>query len=486
MWPRMNNWPVTWALVVPLVAVALVAALGAARNTKRLPDRAKGWIDLAMLVVASGGLLVEAILLATASGAVTLSTGLRFSISPASRLVLLAANASLLCALFFSWHNNQAKARASLRSEGVATLRSPLLASALLAGALLVDNRLVAVLCLMLAALVVSATTLAGPVVAPDDDEGAAQPDLARRLAGGLKHLSLASLGTGLLVAGALLLSRYGLNLDNKGLLQLGLGLLAVGLMVRAGAMPFSAAAADMVESSPASAIIMLGAATPIVLAAGLLMFGSVEGSLRASSAAWLGAIAALLAGVLALAGAEKRENQQQRILALLIAASVSMQIGWALFGVLSGSRSGAVGALLIATNLELAVPLVVVSSLNWEQPKNRSVVGLALGVGSLMGLPPFGGFGGMVLVGQAAVNAGGVWLAVLLLGTGLVAAGWLRVGIGGWALGTGDNAYSVILTVPFILITGLAIAQLALFAMSGQLATYLTTWANLPWLTAP
>ena len=109
-----------------------------------------------------------------------------------------------------------------------------------------------------------------------------------------------------------------------------------------------------------------------------------------------LGAIGALLAGVRALAA---RMNWRSNVVlgeangqegarggpsttsvrALLIGASVALQTGWALFGALSGSRPGVVGATLLAANMALAVPLLLTGG---------SRVGTAVGACSLLCLP--------------------------------------------------------------------------------------------------
>src|SRR5947208_893303 len=82
------------------------------------------------------------------------------------------------------------------------------------------------------------------------------------------------------------------------------------------------------------------------------------------------------------------------------------------------GTRQGTVGAALLAANLALTVPLVLS-----RPPRLLMMAGAA----SLVGLPPFGGFPGTLLVAQTAASAGGVWLALLLLGSALVAAAWLN-----------------------------------------------------------
>jgi formate hydrogenlyase subunit 3/multisubunit Na+/H+ antiporter MnhD subunit len=145
----------------------------------------------------------------------------------------------------------------------------------------------------------------------------------------------------------------------------------------------------------------------------------------------------------------------------------------------------GAVGAILIAANMGLALPLVIMGR-RWAQ----------VGVLSLLGLPPFGGFVGTLLVAASGANAGGLlWLAVLLVGTALVGAGWL--GISGSnrksSISTADiprttrARWRAWLTDPILILsTLLAISQLVLFAASFWLASALGEWANIPWLTGP
>src|SRR5262249_55464708 len=75
------------------------------------------------------------------------------------------------------------------------------------------------------------------------------------------------------------------------------------------------------------------------------------------------------------------------------------------------------VGAALLAANLAITVPLVLLA---------RSKLVLMVGAASLLGLPPLGGFPGMLLVAQAASGVSVGWLGLLLLGSALAAAGWL------------------------------------------------------------
>jgi formate hydrogenlyase subunit 3/multisubunit Na+/H+ antiporter MnhD subunit len=111
------------------------------------------------------------------------------------------------------------------------------------------------------------------------------------------------------------------------------------------------------------------------------------------------------------------------------------------------------------------------------------------IGVASLLGLPPFGGFAGAMLVAQSAANAGGLWLALLLAGSGLVGGAWLSNRGEQWAAPAivEDREWGRRLTDPILLLTVvLAVAQLALFVVASSRLAPLLGWATVPWLTAP
>jgi formate hydrogenlyase subunit 3/multisubunit Na+/H+ antiporter MnhD subunit len=429
-------------------------------------------------------------LLLVADGSLTLDqVGVTLSISTPARVVLVAANVCLFCAAVMAWMSED-EVHSPDHEWG---LLLATLTSSLLAGAALANDRIVSALCLLGAGLAASSLAMARPrspipATVGNDEHLRAHVLLARRFAGGLKHIGLATLGTGLLAVGTVLVARYAFNLENRGLLQFGLALLATGIVVRAGSMPFAAASADAIQATPSASLMMLGAGAPVALVVGLLMFAPVEGSLAGGAVGgWLGAVGVLLAGMRALGvvlegrvrsephGDSLREVKSTSE-ANLIAATVAASTGWAIFGVLSGSQAGAVGAVLIAANMALALPIVVMGR-RW----------LAVGVASLLGLPPFGGFAGMVLVAGSAANAGGIWPVILLAGSALVATGWLalaardtsaRQANPGWRQWLADPAY--------LFPTLLVLAQIAFFLASLQLIAQLDQWATVPWLVSP
>jgi NADH:ubiquinone oxidoreductase subunit 2 (subunit N) len=391
----------------------------------------------------------------------SLFAGVGFDFSATTRIMLFVVNVSLLCSLFVSWSSRA-------RTDKHWSVWATAVTSSLLAGALLAQDSIVAVLCLFGAALAV-APFGKYELVSREGDE--ARVMQAKRITGGLKHLAIAVAGTGLFLVGVLLLSRYGLTLENKALLQLGVGLISIGLLVRAGAMPFASASADLIDASPGPAINLLGAATPAVILVGLLLLVPVDRSILAgNSTAWVGAVAVLLAGVRALGvrlpdRPVAASDNTSIVPAELVAATIALQVGWAITGVLTKSDAGAWGALLLSMNIALAVPLIIVSAGRVRSSPMR--VGLVVGVASLLGLPPFGGFAGTLLVAQASVNVSGFWLAVMLLGSMLVAARWV----------TSLRDYKSQITnhklrvdTSFILVVALSVSQVALLLLSRSL----------------
>jgi formate hydrogenlyase subunit 3/multisubunit Na+/H+ antiporter MnhD subunit len=486
---------VAWALLVPLLTAALTSLMAAVARSTRIPQRPAIWLDRLVPAVVCAGLLLEILLVGFAQGDAALSVlGLDLALPPPSRLGLLAANIALLASVLSSWAEGADTPGYSVQPFW--TLLAALLTSTLLGAALMAQDRIITALCLFGAALTASAVAVSRPgVVLRHGYDDAERALLARRMAGAIKHLAIAVLGTALLVAGALLISRYAFSLENRALLQLGTGLLSVGLMMRAEATPFSMAMADLVRAAPGVAMMVLGAVVPAVVLSGLLMLAPLEGSLTGGGASWLGALGAVLAGVRALAVVDTaRTRNADHAIPTLIAASAALQTAWALFGVLSGSESGAIGAVLLALNMAATVPLLVMCG----KPNAADVagnwrgVGLLVGVASMLGLPPFGGFAGTLMVSQAAAGAGGAWLAVLLSGSTLTAIAWLGLfgarprqpsappylygfQLKGWLRAPVRLQVLVLIAV-----------QIILFVASGHVVGMLGAWTGVPWLSLP
>jgi hypothetical protein len=493
----MSDPRVAWAIFAPLVAALVAALFLGATGVRSVTPRAAVWLRLLSLVTGASGLLVEGILLLIARGQVSIaSAGVTAAIGDEARLVLLAANFALFCTMLFVWGGNEPAPYAPRRD--VAPVAA-LITSSMAAGAVLLTDGAAASLCLFVAALAAAALAVSAPrgevptVPAPAEAATESEEDrqtrarLARRVASGLKHAGLALLGTGLLLSGVLLASRYAFNLENRGLLQLGIGLMAAGLLVRSGSMPFAAAWADAVEAAPGAAMLMLGAGVPATIVAVALMLERVEAVPNGvSGAAWLGVLGALLAGVRALgavvearrAGGLDPENPtgeytSARVRATLAGMTVALAAGWAVFGLLSAWPAGREGAILVAANIAIASPLLVLGARSGTGDSTglpEPVVRLARysAAASLIGLPPLGGFPGIVLIAQAGVNAGGWWLAGLVLGSALVGGAWLASAGGKAPLRPEPIVWRERFSGPLLLIVVLlAAAQLALFFLA-------------------
>jgi hypothetical protein len=460
-----------WALLAPLAGGVLAGLLWVIGANKRMSEKAAVGLSVAALVVMCSALLAQATLFAAARAATRLEiAGTTLSVTAAGRVGMLAADVALLCALFVAWRPMGGSG--SGRRGTIVLLEAVALTASLLAGALLVGDGTVAALCLLGAALPV-AVAAALSVDTGKNRDGNEPIAGIRGLAGGLKHLGLASVGTALMIVGLLLLARYPFNLERTDLLQFGFGLLAVGVAVRVGSMPWAAAFVDLIAATPAAAIMALGAALPVVLVASIRMMEPVQAALTSTSptgrqvALGLGAIGGVLAGVRALSAAVdgRQAGTRSAMLATLVGTGVALQLGWTLFGVMSASAAGTTGATLLALNLGLVVPLGAVAV-------RRGGTALAVSAGSLLGLPPFGGFVGMALVAQAAVQQSGAWLALLLFGTVLQAAAWLQARARDSADEEEDTAGAFAPGAPLdLLVWVLVAAQVGLFVASVFLA---------------
>ncbi len=489
----MNSPALLWTIIVPLIAGALGTLLMEARRLQRIADDYGPWLRLGGLLAVCAGLLLEATFLALTPEAVGANLfGIAVTTSAPTRYILTAADVSLLCAALFYWiipssseevESQRGAAWVPVGLGGTATL---------LTCAVLAADPFITPLLLFGPALIVAALALPERSTGATRQDGNSAEDRedsienrqeARGYAAAFKHLALAIIAASIWVVSAALIERYGFSLENRGLLQFGIGLLAVGLLVWAGSMPFTASWGDLIKSAPAAALVALGACAPVALVAGLLLLAPVEGSLaRGAAAGWLGAMGALLAGLRALGTIQRPKRASDEVdarIANLKAMTVAVAVSWAVYGVLSGSQTGAVGAILVASNVALAVPLLVAGG-RWA---------VIIGVASLVGLPPFGGFAGMVLIAQSAANSGGLWLGMLLAGSGLVGASWLANRDRLWSHDAmvEESDWAERLTDPVLLLTlALAVAQVALFLVSASRLEPILQWAAVPWLTGP
>ncbi|MDQ6694834.1 MAG: hypothetical protein M3014_10530 [Chloroflexota bacterium] len=443
-------------------------------------------------------------------------------LSPSIRIGIMSTAVPLFCALFIAWEE-ESKAYSSLwkggsrtgpaQSWGV-TVATVTATGSLTSAALLVESSLPAILLLLAAGLVAVARLLfippppvegleVGEVVPFSSSSGdAGNMSLAQRVVTVTQIGTTLCAGTMLLVLGALLVGRYAANMESGTTLAAGTGLLALGLWVRLGAAPFGMGQQGLGTLRPV-AMLVAGALTPATIIVGLSLLGgdpkigdSMVGTVGVHAVPWIAAVAALLSGVSA-AGLKEKPAQEHANVGLstvgadrlwpLVVSAISLQTSWALCGVLLGGDTGnnsgqaARGAALLALNLAFAVPLLwLVCGEGTKLNNSVRRLGTFVAVGSLLGLPPLGGYKGMLMIAQEAAGLNGWLLAGLLAGSILTAGAWLSVTSemarpgaeeqGHFAVKIPRTSRFALPAVEEIMVWTLIPAQLLLFLLSGRI----------------
>jgi formate hydrogenlyase subunit 3/multisubunit Na+/H+ antiporter MnhD subunit len=218
------------------------------------------------------------------------------------------------------------------------------------------------------------------------------------------------------------------------------LALLAAGFALRLAAIPFHAWLPDLVEAAApmvsALTIAIINTTSVLVLIGVFQLFPVliVENVVGTRVLMVIGALSCALGGLMALI-----QEQPRRMLAYLLAA----ESGVVLFGLASTSTAGLAGAVFATFNQALVTLLLFVSLGLLERPDGRPpgrqrrdllrrwpiAGGCFLGGGlALLGIPPFSGFVGKLLLFQAAAARGWIYLVLLLAGTLLGALALARL----------------------------------------------------------
>jgi formate hydrogenlyase subunit 3/multisubunit Na+/H+ antiporter MnhD subunit len=207
------------------------------------------------------------------------------------------------------------------------------------------------------------------------------------------------------------------------------LALLAAGFAIRLAVIPFHAWLPDFVDTAApmvsALTVTVLNATSVLVLIGAFQLFPVliIENAVGTRVLMVLGVTSCALGGLMALI-----QQRPRRLLAYLLAA----ESGFVLFGLASTSTAGLAGAVFATFNQALVGMLLFVGLALLEQPDGRPgrlhrdllrrwpVAGVCfLGGGmGLLGIPPFSGFVGKMLLFQAAAAQGWFFLTMLLLGT--------------------------------------------------------------------
>lgn len=227
---------------------------------------------------------------------------------------------------------------------------------------------------------------------------------------------------------------------DNDGFLLMGLGLVLVGLLFKAGVAPFHAWTPDVYQGSPTPVAGFMSAATK--LAAFVIMLRVLYVAFGAVPGMWqpLVAVIAIISMVVgALMGLTQNDFKR------MLAYSSIAHAGFILLGVIGNSKDGVAGTLFYVATYGLAsiaafacISLIrtgegEVSSLEaWKGMGRRNPL-LAAVVTILMlsmtGIPLTAGFIGKFQAFRAALDADYGWLVVVaLLLSAVTAAFYLRV----------------------------------------------------------
>jgi formate hydrogenlyase subunit 3/multisubunit Na+/H+ antiporter MnhD subunit len=223
------------------------------------------------------------------------------------------------------------------------------------------------------------------------------------------------------------------------------LALIVIGFGLRLAIVPFHSWLPDLAEDAAPMATVLIvavvNAVTLLFLISSIQFFfypveviGGTENVRGTTLLLAIGAVTALLGSLLALAQASLRRT---------IGYLVVYNAGMILFGLATLDSIGVAGALFETLNQMIIVLLLFLSIGLLERPDGRppNVVrrdllwrwpiagtGLLCGGLALLGLPPFNGFAGKLLLYEAAARHGGPYLALLLLATALALLALLRL----------------------------------------------------------
>jgi formate hydrogenlyase subunit 3/multisubunit Na+/H+ antiporter MnhD subunit len=233
---------------------------------------------------------------------------------------------------------------------------------------------------------------------------------------------------------------RPGASSDRVSPAHLILGLLAVGFGLRLAVVPFHSWLPDLAQSvAPMVSVIIVAVinTTSLLFLINTLHLSRelvTENQRGMAILMGLGVLTAGLGALLALA-----QTNMRRTLGYLLVYNAGM----VLFGLATTTSIGVTGAIFEAFNQIIVSLLLFICLGLLERPDGRPAnvvrrdllrrwpvagVGFLGGGLALLGLPPFNGFASKLLIYQAAAERGGVYLALLLLATGLALLALLRL----------------------------------------------------------
>ena len=266
----------------------------------------------------------------------------------------------------------------------------------------------------------------------------AMQRDSSRATEAAMKYFVLGALASGMLLYGMSML--YGItgSLDIEVVRQkieaissgnvvliFGLVFIVVGLAFKLGAVPFHMWIPDVYEGAPTAVTLYVG--TMPKLAAFVMIIRLLVGGLQGLAASWqeMFVIMAVLSMALGNVAAIAQTNIKR-----MLAYSTISHMGFFLLGIVSAGPAGygaAMFYMLVYTVMSLGAfgMVILLSRTGFEAERLEDFKGLnqrspwhafimLLLMFSMAGVPPTAGFFAKLLVFQAIVNAGYVWLAVV------------------------------------------------------------------------
>ena len=277
----------------------------------------------------------------------------------------------------------------------------------------------------------------------------ALQRDEAAPSEAAMKYFVLGALASGILLYGMsmiygatgtlqidLVAQALAVNTDNRALLIFGLVFMVSAIAFKLGAVPYHMWVPDVYQGAPTAITLLIG--TVPEFAAFAMMLRLLAGALGAPEMQiqWQGmlAILALLSVTLGHVVAIAQTNLKR-----MLAYSTIANMGYVLMGFLGADASGYTAAMFymlayVLTSLVSFGMILLLSRAGFEADRIDDLKGLnqrspwwafimLLAMFSLAGMPPTIGFYGKLLVLQAAVKAGFVWLAVIGVLAALVGA---------------------------------------------------------------
>ncbi|MCF1184252.1 NADH-quinone oxidoreductase subunit NuoN [Marichromatium gracile] len=262
--------------------------------------------------------------------------------------------------------------------------------------------------------------------------------DSSRGAEAAMKYFVLGALGSGMLLYGISMV--YGATgsvefgavaealasqgMENK-VLVFGLVFMVIGIGFKFGAVPFHMWVPDIYEGAPTPVVLLLGSA-PKIAAFGLAIRLLVDG-LGSLHADWQGML--LILAVLSM-GIGNLVAIAQRNIKRMLAYSTISHVGFIFLGLLAGTEQGYAAAMFYTITYAVMATgafgiLIILSRKGFDAERIEDLKGLnerdswyaammALVMFSMAGVPPLVGFMAKLLVLEAVVRIGFVWLAVV------------------------------------------------------------------------